>query len=120
MRERADDRRRRRRRRVSSLFSSLSVDVSPKSNTGSCLARMRMLLILLCSSLLWPTPLIHGVGSDTQRGTHAHAHTHTHAHTCRQTSTFTDRHCTHSDTYDILYLGFHACNWKHTDKHTSA
>lgn len=114
MRERADDRRRR-RRRVSSLFSSLSVDVSPKSNTGSCLARMRMLLILLCSSLLWPTPLIHGVGSDTQRGTHTHAHT----HTCRQTSTFTDSHCTHSDTYDILYLGFHACNWKHKDKHTS-
>ena len=62
VRERADDRRRRRRRRVTSLFSSLSVDVSPKSNTGSCLARMRMLLILLCSSLLWPTPLIHGVG----------------------------------------------------------
>lgn len=106
--ERGDDRGRRRRRRVCSLFSSLSVDVSPKSNRGSCLARMRMLLILLRSSLPRPTPLTHGAGSGTQRGTYAHSQ----ASRNRQMSTFPERttHTTH--VYDILYADF---TTQHTD-----
>lgn len=106
--ERGDDRGRRRRRRVCSLFSSPSVDVSLKSNRGSCLARMRMLLILLRSSLLRPTPLTHGVGSGTQRG--AYAHPHKEAETGRWVPFIKGRHTPHMAWH--TYTGF---TTQHTD-----